>query len=235
MSRGKHHPPRPKPANSEGMLIANDLKKDRGWTDTQIKTFLPEPDQTARNPFSRKAAPMKLYALERVEAIEATPEYQKAREASRTRQIAARTRALAKKKEAVAAAQALELSIVPEPWQEMQDKAIAHFNSRLRRSQSPASRNTSKARLDRLTVNYLRHKQTSYEEELKEFKGVVGVGEAYLVVRNRILDLIADTYPQLRDECERQKFEAPELPEGVHLPDSLQLSERVPLSDAVTR
>ncbi|MBO0895125.1 hypothetical protein [Arthrobacter sunyaminii] len=235
MSRGKHHPPRPKPANSEGMLIANDLKKDRGWTDTQIKTFLPEPDQTARNPFSRKAAPMKLYALERVEAIEATPAYQKAREASRTRQIAARTRALAKRKEAVAAAQALELTIVPEPWQEMQDKAIAHFNSRLRRSQSPASRSTSKARLDRLTVNYLRHKQTSYEEELKEFKGVVGVGEAYLVVRNRILDLIADTYPQLRDECERQKFEAPELPDGVHLPDGLQLSEGVPLPEAVTR
>ena len=217
MSRGKHHPPRQKPANSEGLLIANDLKKDRGWTDTQIKTFLPEPDQTARNPFSRKAAPMKLYALERVEAIEATPEYQKAREASRTRQLAARTRALAKKKEAVAAAEALELRIEPEPWQQMQDKAIAHFNSRLRRSQSPASRNTSASRLDRLTVNYLRHKQTSYEEELKEFKGVVGVGEAYLVVRNRILDLIAETYPQLRTECERQKFDAPELPDGVTL------------------
>ncbi|WP_342025134.1 hypothetical protein AAE021_08295 [Arthrobacter citreus] len=217
MSRGKHHPPRQKPANSEGLLIANDLKKDRGWTDTQIKTFLPEPDQTARNPFSRKAAPMKLYALERVEAIEATPEYQKAREASRTRQLAARGRALAKKKEAVAAAEALELRIEPEPWQDMQDKAIAHFNGRLRRSQSPASRKTSTARLDRLTVNYLRHQQTSYEEELKEFKGVVGVGEAYLVVRNRILDLIAETYPQLRTECERQKFDAPELPDGVTL------------------
>ncbi len=217
MSRGKHHPPRQKPANSEGLLIANDLKKDRGWTDTQIKTFLPEPDQTARNPFSRKAAPMKLYALERVEAIEATPEYQKAREASRTRQLAARGRALAKKKEAVAAAEALELRIEPEPWQDMQDKAIAHFNGRLRRSQSPASRKTSTARLDRLTVNYLRHQQTSYEEELKEFKGVVGVGEAYLVVRNRILDLIAETYPLLRTECERQKFDAPELPDGVTL------------------
>jgi hypothetical protein len=160
---------------------------------------------------------MKLYALERVEAIEATPEYQKAREASRTRQLAARGRALAKKKEAVAAAEALELRIEPEPWQDMQDKAIAHFNGRLRRSQSPASRKTSTARLDRLTVNYLRHQQTSYEEELKEFKGVVGVGEAYLVVRNRILDLIAETYPQLRTECERQKFDAPELPDGVTL------------------
>ena len=56
-----------------------------------------------------------------------------------------------------------------------------------------------------------------YEEELKEFKGVVGVGEAYLIVRNRILDLIAQTYPPLQAECERQKFDAPELPDGVVL------------------
>ncbi|MCC3271870.1 hypothetical protein MUK71_06805 [Arthrobacter zhangbolii] len=217
MPRGKHHPPRPKPANSEGMLIANDLKKERGWTDGQIKTFLPEPDKTARNPFSRKAAPMKLYSLERVEAIEATPEYRRAREASRNRQLAARERALVKKKAAVAVAESLDLRITPEPWDTVLQKAIAHFNGRLRGKQSPAGLSTAPSRLNRLTVNYLRHQQTSYEEELKEFKGVVGVGEAYLVVRNRILDLIADTYPQLKAECERQKFDAPELPDGVTL------------------
>ncbi|MER1995169.1 MAG: hypothetical protein ABTA24_01555 [Arthrobacter sp.] len=217
MSRGKHHPPRPKPANSEDFLIAGDLKKERGWTDTQIKAFLPVPDRTARNPFSRKAAPMKLYARERVEAVEATEEFRKAREASRKRQLAARERSLAKKKEAVASAQALELRIVPEPWDEVQRKALDHYNSRLRRKQSPAGPRTSQARRDRMTVNYLRHQQTSYEEELKEFKGVVGVGEAYLIVRNRILDLIAETYPPLRTECERQKFDAPELPDGVVL------------------
>lgn len=206
------------------MLIANDLKKERGWTEGQIKTFLPEPDQTARNPFSRKAPPMKLYALERVEAIEATPEYRKAREASRGRQIAARERALTKKKEAVAVAEALPLRIEPESWDAMRLKAIAHFNGRLRGKQTPVSLKTSTARLDRLTVNYLRHKQTSYEEELKAFKGVVGVGEAYLIVRNRILDLIAATYPQLTAECDRQKFEAPELPDGV----SLSLADQGP-------
>ncbi|NKX50756.1 hypothetical protein HER39_09300, partial [Arthrobacter deserti] len=48
-------------------------------------------------------------------------------------------------------------------------------------------------------------------------KGVVGVGEAYLVVRNRILDLIAATYPALADECGRKKFEEAHLPEGVTL------------------
>ena len=217
MSRGKHHPPRPKPANSEGFLISADLKKERGWTETQIKAFLPDPDKTARNPFSRKAAPMKLYALERVEAVEATEEFRRAREASRKRQLAARGRALEKKKQAVAVAEALELRIVPEPWEDVQQKAVEHYNSRLRKSQSPAGPRTTRSRLDRLTVNYLRHKQTSYEEELKEFKGVVGVGEAYLVVRNRILNLIAQTYPALQAECERQKFEAPELPDGVVL------------------
>ena len=217
MSRGKHHPPRPKPANSEGFLIAADLKKERGWTETQIKTFLPEPDKTARNPFSRKAAPMKLYALERVEAVEGTEEFRRAREASRKRQLAARGRALEKKKQAVAVAEALELRILPEPWEDVQRKAIEHYNSRLRRNQSPAGPRTTRSRLDRLTVNYLRHQQTSYEEELKEFKGVVGVGEAYLVVRNRILDLIAQAYPALQAECERQKFEAPDLPDGVVL------------------
>lgn len=217
MSRGKHHPPRPKPANSEGFLIAADLKKERGWTETQIKAFLPEPDKTARNPFSRKAAPMKLYALERVETVEGTDEFRRAREASRKRQLAARGRALEKKKQAVAVAEALELRIAPESWDDVQRKAIEHYNSRLRRSQSPAGPRTTRSRLDRLTVNYLRHKQTSYEEELKEFKGVVGVGEAYLVVRNRILDLIAQAYPALGAECERQKFEAPDLPDGVVL------------------
>lgn len=199
------------------MLIAGDLKKDRGWTDTHIKTFLPEPDQLARNPFSRKAAPMKLYSLERVLQVEATPEFRKAKEASRTRQIAARERALAKKKEAVAVAESLPLRINPEPWPVVRQKAIEHFNKRLKRSQSPASLKTVKHRLDRLTVNYLRHQQTSYEDELKAFKGVVGVGEAYLVVRRRILDLIAEAYPDLAEECERQKFEEAELPEGVAL------------------
>lgn len=217
MARGKHHPPRPKPANSEGMLIAADLKKERGWTDSQIRTFLPEPDRTARNPFSRKAAPMKLYARERVEAVEATPEFASAREASRKRQLAARERALAKKKEAVAVAQAVELRIVPEDWPVVQQKALEHYNGRLRRNQPPATPRTAPSRLNRLTVNYLRHQQTSYEEQLQQFKGVVGVGEAYLVVRNRILDLIATTYPALAAECERQKFDAPELPDGVVL------------------
>lgn len=218
MPRGKHHPPRPKPANSEGFLIANDLKKERGWTDTQIKQFLPSPDKTARNPFSRKAPPMKLYAKERVEAIEATPEYIRAREASRTRQIAARSRALEKKREAVAVAENLQLRIsTTASLAEVRERSLRHYNSRPQGKRKPATLASPPSLLNRLAVNYLRHEQTSYEDELKAFKGVVGVGEAYLIVRNRILDLIAQAYPALKPECDRQKFEEVELPDGVTL------------------
>lgn len=199
------------------MLITSELKKTRGWTDTHIERFLPEPDETRKNPRNRKGAPMRLYSQTRVEAIEATPEFQAAREASRTRQLAARGRSLEKKQEAVAVAKAIDLQLVAEPYELMRGKAVAHFNNRLRRGQTAMKETSQSKALDRALVNYLRHKMSSYESELKQFKGVVGVGEAYLIIRNRVLDLIAGHYPQLAIECERQKFEEADLPDEVVL------------------
>jgi hypothetical protein len=199
------------------MLITTELKKTRGWTDTHIQTFLPEPDETRKNPRNRKGAPMRLYSLARVEAIEATQEFQAAREASRTRQLAARSRSLEKKQEAVAVAKAIELRLVADPYGVMREKSVAHFNGRLRRNQTPMKIASQSKAMDRACVNYLRHRMSSYEAELKQFKGVVGVGEAYLIIRNRVLDLIAAEYPALAAEAERQKFEAPELPDDVVL------------------
>lgn len=46
-----------------------------GWTPGAIKRFLGEPDATAPNPHYRRASPMRLYLLARVEAVEATPEF----------------------------------------------------------------------------------------------------------------------------------------------------------------
>jgi hypothetical protein len=199
------------------MLITSELKKARGWADSHIEKFLPEPDETRKNPRNRKGAPMRLYSQARVEAIEATPEFQAAREASRTRQLAARSRSLEKKQEAVAVAKAIELKFLAEPYEVMRVKGVAHFNNRLRRGQTPMKESSQSKALDRALVNYLRHRMSSYEAELKQFKGVVGVGEAYLIIRNRVLDLIAAEYPALAAEAERQKFEAPELPDDVVL------------------
>ena len=50
--------------------------KARGWTDSLIKTFLGEADKLARNPhYTWAGAPMRLYLLERVEAVERTPAF----------------------------------------------------------------------------------------------------------------------------------------------------------------
>jgi hypothetical protein len=40
---------------------------ERGWTNSLINKFLPEPDEIKKNPHYRKAAPMKLYLLEKIQ------------------------------------------------------------------------------------------------------------------------------------------------------------------------
>jgi hypothetical protein len=47
--------------------------KARGWTETLIRQYLGAPDSSCPNPYYRSAAPMRLYARARVEAVEASP------------------------------------------------------------------------------------------------------------------------------------------------------------------
>jgi hypothetical protein len=53
-------------------------------------------------------------------------------------------------------------------------------------------------------VNYLRHRLSSYEQELARLFGKVGVREAYLEVNDMVYDAIATAYPTLAAECARQ-------------------------------
>jgi hypothetical protein len=50
--------------------------RERGWTEAAIRRFLPEPDRTRINMLYSSAPPVRLWLRERVEAIEATEEYQ---------------------------------------------------------------------------------------------------------------------------------------------------------------
>ena len=49
--------------------------KERGWTEAMIRALLGGPDLYADNPNYKSAAPMRLWRLQRAEAIEATPEF----------------------------------------------------------------------------------------------------------------------------------------------------------------
>ncbi|MFI6942038.1 hypothetical protein ACIBI4_22430 [Streptomyces sp. NPDC050418] len=58
--------------------------------------------------------------------------------------------------------------------------------------------------LDRWQVNYLRHQLTHYDELLDGLHGKTGRAAAETLLRQRIYTAIAETYPFLAHECERQ-------------------------------
>ena len=64
---------------------------------------------------------------------------------------------------------------------------------------------TDRGFLDRVTVNYLRHVRTNYDELLASLHGKVGIEEAKELVRERVYEAIASTYPDLAAECSRQE------------------------------
>lgn len=70
-----------------------------------------------------------------------------------------------------------------------------------------ATESSDEAFLARITVNYVRHVLTPYDGLLAALKGKVGVKVAKELVRARVYDVIAATYPHLATECSKQKHE----------------------------
>lgn len=65
--------------------------KERGWTAAMIRDLLGKPDTMRDNPHHKSAAPMRLWRLQHVEAVEATPEFaQRRTRAARQRASAAK-------------------------------------------------------------------------------------------------------------------------------------------------
>jgi hypothetical protein len=71
--------------------------KERGWTESMVRDLLGEPDLHADNPHYRSAAAMRLWRLQRAEAIEATPEFSGRKERAE-RQCAAAAKAAGTRK-----------------------------------------------------------------------------------------------------------------------------------------
>jgi hypothetical protein len=89
--------------------------------------------------------------------------------------------------------------------------AIRSYNDRVQdrawdddREPHYAARTDAPAFLRRITVNWLRHECSSYEDLLVENYGRTGVEEALQVIRRRVYEAIAVAYPDLAGECRRQ-------------------------------
>jgi hypothetical protein len=70
-------------------------------------------------------------------------------------------------------------------------------------------RDFDQSKLEKLTVNYIRHELTSYDQCLGLIFSRVGKKEGYRLLIERIYNCISESYPELTRECTlqfRRKF-----------------------------
>jgi hypothetical protein len=185
--------------------------KARGWTDSQIKNFLGAPDWNTVNPKYACAAPVCHYRAARVTAIEASAEFIES-QAKGAKRRAGAAKAVETKKQQLRAFLGGLVVVVPKiERRELTRLACESYNSFNSERGFYASPDFDRDFLARIAVNYLRHELSCYEETLDEITGKVGAADAYLEVKDKVLDAIGKTYPDLFYECNRQSDRAREL------------------------
>ena len=200
------------PPKSPRYITPTGLRGKRYWTDKMIQDLLGEPDEMVDNPHYRSAAPMRLYLLSRVDAIESTLDVEAMKQARLKRSAAARRAVKTKQKNLETRVSTINLNCrFDEPLALVRSKAataneeIVAYHEReyqayvercLDRGEEPEPRrgpaHPEVAAEDRWAVNYLRHERSSYDYLLYEFGSW-----ARDILRRRIHQEIAKTYPEL--------------------------------------
>ncbi len=195
-------------------LTKTAIKKDRGWTEGAILKFLGAPDKLGSNPYSSKH-PSHLYLKSRVEDEEKTNRFAEWKKKSATRRNAARKAANTRKEKTLARVRSRlgEIQLHPQAQglskKRLRKLAVASYEDiEMERCGYGIPRTVEKdapaSFIHRIEVNFLRHEATMYDAELEEYAGSTGVREAVDAVRERVYEVIAEEYPHLKKECERQ-------------------------------
>jgi len=185
------------------LLCKSDIK-ERGWTEGMITRFLAAPDAIKPNPHYKCAAPMKLYDRERVLRIEETEPFKVAMEQSERRRLSSKKAVRSRVMRLLDYVESIEITVPKMSVDILRKKAITHYNYRQYDRGNHdfcANEDSDKDFLDRITVNYLRHEMTNYEQELRAIFGKAGKQQAYALLKKKVLDEIAEVYPSLRTEC----------------------------------
>lgn len=189
-------------------MITKKELKERGWTDATIRDYLGQPDALKLNPYFRSGPKMQLYSLNRINQVEQKPEVVSALEGARKRSESAKMRAATQMAELKKYIDTLQIEVPTFSEEKIIEEACNQYNkfwSFCNEAEKYASPSHDEDFLHRITVNYLRHEMTIYEPELDRMSGLTGSVKARLLLKERILDQIAEVYPFLESECERQK------------------------------
>lgn len=190
--------------------------KQRGWTLSLIKKFLGKPDGYRDNPYYKCAGEMKLYRTDRVLDVEATPEFKAAFVVSQKRSMKAKEVAeqvIDTKTENLCDLIVGQAGIYLPDYtpEELTLAACENYNSLCwmpehvysKKVESgwdfrEASPQSDKTFINRITVNYLRHTYSDYDESLSYTYRQVGKDIAYSLLREKIDDAIHEKYPWLQ-------------------------------------
>jgi len=195
----------------DNMITKNQLMTNRDWTRMMITELLDNPDKEKVNPFFKSAPTMKLYDLDRIIKAESTEAFESMKASNRRE--GARKAVETKRRKAVAYIQ--ELRNIGIPVRRLKPKglrynACKHYNDFWVEERGQIDKyvsvndDLSDEFLQRIEVNYIRHELTPYEEKLEEVRGKVGAEELRFEIRKKILGAIANSYPDLVNECKRQ-------------------------------
>ncbi|MEU6225862.1 hypothetical protein [Streptomyces sp. NPDC047042] len=191
--------------------------RTRGWTGGMVHRLLGPPDRLSVNPRFRAAPQVRLYRVERVEAAERTDEFQRAAATSARRSEAVRDTVRRRRLEVL---ERIRTEPIEVPRLEPGKLALRAVEHRARREAAadgpiePAGGNSApdtgrvgRATLTPWKVEYLRHRMSHYDQLLDGLPGGErdsGRAEAEELLRRRICAAIAEAYPPLEQECERQ-------------------------------
>jgi hypothetical protein len=188
---------------SHQLIAAAHLKK-RGWTEALISSFLGAPDAVRANPYYPSARPMRLYLVGRVQSIETSAAFQQAQAARKLSRQGAQRAVQTKKQQVADYLAGVHIEVPCLAREELIRRACKNYNANTR-GDSGASAQSDALFLERICVNYLRHRLTRYESCLDDVAGKVGAAGARCNIKNKVLQAIAERYEWLRVECARQQ------------------------------
>lgn len=172
------------------------------WSNKLIEKYFPQCSLERPNPQYKRGSPMQLYDVGKVRHIESTEAFKTDYQKACVRKVAARERAQRKREELIMYANGVQIKIPDMEKDKLIEKACYHYNIRHYIYGSlydeKATPSSDESFLKRITINYLRHKCTTYDMELQRFYKKVGKHEAHDVLQERINEAIKQKYEWLR-------------------------------------
>jgi hypothetical protein len=190
-------------------ITKTDLISVRKWTDRLIKKYMPVPDEIRNNPHYKQASKMKLYKISRVESIEKNEQFLIDFQKTMLRRKSSLKMVETKKDNLLIQISELPISVEFIQRNELVPLVIDDYNDRNYYKDYLTLRDLDQSTLERLTVNYIRHQLTSYDQCLGLIFSRVGKKEGYRLLKERIYKCISESYPELTGECAlqlRRKF-----------------------------